>query len=112
MRTLALTPSFSSADLKGSTMRSKSGCTSRNSAVSCTPAALVSTPPLGVKPASASSLAAMRQVLARILRRGVDRVLPFGGEDLGRNLVLDLVEDLQLAPLAAARVAFSSELSK
>ena len=63
MRTLAFTPSFSSAVLKGSTMRSKSGCTSRNSALSSDPWAFVSTPFLGVQPASANSFAAWLRCL-------------------------------------------------
>ncbi len=42
-------------------------------------------------------------MLARVLGRVIDRVLPFLGEDLGRHLALDLVQDLELAALGQRR---------
>src|SRR5262245_3382416 len=57
---------------------------------------------LGLPTGFGQQLCRFRHVLAGIVRRGVDRVLPFAGEYLGRNLRLDLLEDLELA---AARQA-------
>ena len=56
-----------------------------------------------VQPASLQQLGGLAHVIAEVLGRGVDGVLPLGGEDLRRHLVLDLVQDLELAALRQAR---------
>ena len=49
-------------------------------------------------------LGRLAHVIAEIVRRVVDRVLPLGGEHLRRDLALHLVEQLQLAALRQALV--------
>jgi len=54
---------------------------------------------LGLPTGLREELGSLRHVLARIVRRGVDGVLPLGGEDLRGNLRADVFEHGELAPL-------------
>ena len=54
------------------------------------------------QPASLSSSDRGAQILAALLRRAVDRIVVFGGEDFGGNFVLELVEDRELPALRQA----------